>query len=159
MKVLAIDPGNVQSGYVIWDGNSCLEKAIISNNDLISNIYKLHFDMCYIEMIACYGMPVGSSVFETCVWIGRFMQEIKNCKTDLVELASRKEVKMYWCQSNRAKDANVNQAIKDRFGDKGSKKNGYNPHYNDEHVKMKSHMWQALALAVYAYENEKPNKI
>ena len=26
-------------------------------------------------MVACYGMPVGKEVFDTCIWIGRFIQE------------------------------------------------------------------------------------
>ena len=59
---------------------------------------------------------------------------------------------MYWCGQMNAKDSNIIRAIKDRFGEKGSKKNGYNPAYNDEREKMKADIWQAFALGVYAYE-------
>jgi hypothetical protein len=91
-----------------------------------------------IEMISSYGMPVGKEVFDTCVWIGRFMQ----ASTCPVELIYRNDVKLHFCNSPKAKESNINQALKDRFGDKGTVKNkGY-------FYGFKADVWQAMALAV-----------
>ena len=74
------------------------------------------FDEIVIEMIASYGMPVGESVFQTCVWIGKFAQAYE-------KYIYRKEEKMNICHSMRAKDSNIRQALIDRFGPVGTKKN------------------------------------
>ena len=72
-----------------------------------------------IEMIASYGMPVGKEVFDTCVWIGRFA-EASGMPTNYIY---RKDEKMNICHSKRAKDSNIRQALIDRFGVVGTKKN------------------------------------
>lgn len=72
-----------------------------------------------IEMIASYGMPVGKEVFDTCVWIGRFA-ETSGMPTNYIY---RKDEKMNICHSMRAKDSNIRQALIDRFGVVGTKKN------------------------------------
>lgn len=72
-----------------------------------------------IEMIASYGMPVGKEVFDTCVWIGRFV-EASGMPTNYIY---RKDEKMNICHSMRAKDSNIRQALIDRFGVVGTKKN------------------------------------
>ena len=72
-----------------------------------------------IEMIASYGMPVGKEVFETCVWIGKFA-EASGMKENYIY---RKEEKINLCQSMKAKDSNIRQALIDRFGVVGTKKN------------------------------------
>jgi hypothetical protein len=100
-----------------------------------------------IEMIASYGMAVGKEVFETCVWIGRFVQV---AGPECVRLVYRKDVKLHLCGSPRAKDPNVRQALIDRWGGKAEaignvKKPG--PLYA-----VKSHAWPALAVAVTAAE-------
>jgi len=56
----------------------------------------------------------------------------------------RKEVKIYLCGSMKAKDPNIRQALIDRLGDPGTKKNP-GPTYG-----VKSHAWSALAVAVTA---------
>ena len=80
--ILAIDPGNIESGYVIveHDGEEIrrvLEAGKIDNNVLLpliaQKLYGNGYDVA-IEMIAGMGMTVGQEVFDTCVWIGRFWQ-------------------------------------------------------------------------------------
>ena len=73
-------------------------------------------------MVACYGMPVGKEVFDTCVWIGRFIQEAYELGIDC-DYIYRKEEKMNLCNSMKAKDSNIRQALIDRFGTAGTKKN------------------------------------
>jgi len=88
---------------------------------------------------------VGREVFETCVWIGRFIQQHQG---DHVKVY-RKDVKMYLCQTPRAKDGNVRQALIDMFGPGKEKAIGLKktpgPLY-----KFKSHLWAALGVAVTA---------
>jgi hypothetical protein len=71
-------------------------------------------DVLAVEMIASYGMAVGASVFDTCIWIGRFVQAWDPRPHALVY---RRDVKLHLCGSARAKDANVRQALLDLYGD------------------------------------------
>lgn len=67
-------------------------------------------------------MAVGATVFDTCVWIGQFKQ--KAIENDIpVEFIYRKDEKMNLCHSMKAKDSNIRQALIDRFGEVGTKKN------------------------------------
>jgi hypothetical protein len=59
----------------------------------------------------------------------------------------RKDIKLHLCNSPRAKDANVRQALIDRIGPQGTKKN-QGPTYG-----IKSHQWAALAVAVYGWDH------
>lgn len=157
MLILGIDPGNKESAYVFCEDTHIIEFGKISNGDMIekiSHILRGHDAYVVIEMVASYGMAVGKDVFETCVWIGRFMQKCEDMTEPIPELIYRKEVKMNLCQSNRAKDSNIVQALVDRFADtlnhgkygKGTKNNkGY------FHGFFKD-VWQAYAVAVTYYD-------
>ena len=78
--LLAIDPGNTESGWVLLDTATCrpIEFDKTNNYDLrdalISRHPSVQADHFVIEMVASYGMSVGADVFETCVWIGRFAE-------------------------------------------------------------------------------------
>lgn len=85
-------------------------------------MYNSEYDLLVIEMIASYGMAVGQTVFETCVWIGRFV-EIASFNNIKFEYIYRKDEKMNLCYSMKAKDSNIRQALIDRFGPVGTKKN------------------------------------
>lgn len=80
MAFIGIDPGNIESAYVVVadDLSEVLEKGKVENHELMKLLtrFKLTYDIRYvaIEMIASYGMAVGASVFDTCVWIGRFKE-------------------------------------------------------------------------------------
>ena len=123
MQILAIDPGNKESAYCVIDVDTYKPLKFGKENN--EEIQVKALDLAYnckhlaIEMIASYGMAVGKEVFDTCVWIGRFIEDF-----DLEHsYIYRKDEKMNLCHSMRAKDSNIRQALIDRFGDVGTKKN------------------------------------
>ena len=144
MKILAIDPGLTQSGWVVFDGRRVLKSGISDNADLVLEMRCREIvdgrHVVAIEMVDHYGMPVGKDVFETCVWIGRFMEA--QPRPEEVLRLPRKDVKLELCGTARAKDANVRQALIDRVGAPGTKRNP-GPTYG-----VKGHIWSALAVAV-----------
>lgn len=126
MLILAIDPGNIESGYVLMcDRYQPIMHGKEENGELLRKIATLQYDTLVVEMIASYGMAVGKTVFETCVWIGRFQQEALRAGHG-TEFVFRKEEKMNLCGSMAAKDANIRVALIDRFAKtangKGTKK-------------------------------------
>jgi len=143
MIVLGIDPGTEMSAVVMWDGAKVLHKKISGNNSILCDLYL--FDDSHdvvIEMPQCYGMPVGRTVFETCRWVGMFQAYSLGSS----HLVYRTDIKMHFCNSTRAKDSNIRQALIDRFGAPGTKKE---PGVTHGVVKD---IWAALAVAVYWYD-------
>lgn len=152
--ILAIDPGTTLSAYVVYDGERIIEKGHVENDEMLSIVERLSNDYgvtrLAVEMVACYGMAVGREVFETCVWIGRFIEAWRRDYSYVY----RKDVKMHLCNSTRAKDANVRQALLDRFGRTrqeavGTKK-APGPLYG-----VAKDIWAALGVAVTFSEDEK----
>ncbi|WP_236896955.1 hypothetical protein [Clostridium beijerinckii] len=154
--ILAIDPGNIQSGYVLTDNNlKPILKGKIDNEELLAKVRSDIFwydspeneeDHIAIEMIASYGMPVGAEVFETCVWIGRFIQAI-GCGIE-PKFIYRKEEALNLCQSSRANDATIKQALVDRFA-KGQKNYGKGTKKEPGwFYEFSKDIWSAYAVAV-----------
>lgn len=126
MVILTIDPGNTESGFCLMcDNYAPILHGKDENEHLLDTTMYWEYDVLVIEMVASYGMAVGKDVFETCVWIGRFVQEAKR-RNIPVHYIYRKEEKLMLCGSMAAKDANIRQALIDRFaktpGGKGTKK-------------------------------------
>ena len=151
--IFAIDAGPDKSGYCIFDPDNfkVVEFGEPINIDLKEKI-KNYTGKFAIETIVSYGMAVGKSTFNTCFVIGQFQQMImdKGCEYEMI---SRQDVKLNLCFSARAKDANVNQAVRDLFpasgrngkGEpcvKGTKKN-QGPLYG-----FSGHAYSALAVAL-----------
>jgi len=147
--ILAIDPGTTHSGWVLMHDGRVSDSGVCENADVLEQIQDWGGAAVAIEMIASYGMAVGKEVFETCLWIGRFMQV---AGPERVRLVYRKDVKLHLCGSPRAKDPNVRQALIDRWGGKaeaiGTVK-APGPLYG-----VKSHAWAALGVAVTALETK-----
>jgi len=140
--IVAIDPGPSESAIVQWDGANVQEATMLTNElcrTFLQGISK-PFTLA-VEMIACYGMPVGAETFETCLHIGR-IQQIAEARQVECHLVYRREVKMHLCHSMKAKDSNIRQALIDKFGPPGTKKN------RGRLYGVSSHMWAALAVAV-----------
>ncbi len=152
MKILAIDPGDVESGYALIDFPDfsliCFGK--VENNELMGMLPELgaEADSVAIEMIASYGMPVGKSVFETCVWIGRMIQVLGGTP----QYVYRKDEKICLCGNMKAKDSNIKQALIDRYAvfdfrtGKGTKS------HPDTFYGVSKDVWSAIAVGVTLFE-------
>jgi hypothetical protein len=149
--ILAIDPGNIESGYVILnDDLSVRRKGKVINEEML-NIIK---SACYykkvdvaIEMVASYGMAVGSTVFDTCVWIGRFVEKANQWNTEVTYIY-RKDEKMNLCGSMKAKDSNIVQALIDRFAPNTPNKGKGTKKEPGWFYGFKKDIWQAYAVGV-----------
>ena len=156
--ILALDPGPAQTGFCVYDGERMLDCGVLPNADMLAHVRINEAPRLAIEMIASYGMAVGWEVFETCVWIGRFQQAWRN--PEAVELVYRKDVKMHLCGTNKAKDANVRQALLDLFPRTGGGKVPQvgtkaqpGPLYG-----ISTHAWPALGVAITAMASTQPRK-
>lgn len=147
MRVLAIDPGTTQSAYVEYDG-TVVSHGISENSPLCERLASrdyFHVSFIVVEQIESFGMSVGKEVFETVWWAGRFHQAAQQDYVVSAQRMTRREVKLHLCKSMKAKDANIRQALIDRFGGEkaiGLKKSP-GPLYG-----IRSHEWAALAIAV-----------
>lgn len=161
MLALCVDPGTTKSGMLFYDG-TYNDLSVMHPRSDISNFELLRFDLKHefkpdvilIEMVASYGMAVGASTFETCVWIGRFIQKFGE---ERVKLIYRKDVKKCLCGSMQAKDSNIRQAIIERFPAAGG---GKTPQIGTKKQPgplfgISSHCWSALALGITYFETLK----
>lgn len=149
--IIAIDPGSTESGVVITTPLLYpIFHAKIPNDQvfsIITNQIIKSDSVCVIEMIASYGMPVGREVFDTCIWIGRFVQHCKSFGIE-PEFILRQQEKLTICHSPKANDATIKQALIDRFAPgvsnygKGTKKD---PGW---FYGFRTDEWSAYAVAV-----------
>ena len=150
--ILAIDPGTTHSAYVLYEDGMPHKFGIEENKHLLKfiEVGALDCDFLYIEMVASYGMAVGKTVFETCVWIGRFIEAWTNGGEDW-QYVYRKDVKMHLCGSHRAKDTNIRQAVMDRYGSNRTEAIGTKKVPGTLYG-FKKDIWAAMAVAITADE-------
>lgn len=143
--VLAIDPGYTRSAYVIVDEAATVHEFGTEDNGRLLELLPalLPFDCAavVIEKLESYGMPVGIEVLDTIYWSGRFHERIHPAVS--VHRLSRRAVKLHLCGSARAKDANVRQALMDRYPRGKGTKRQPGPLYG-----ISGDVWAALAVAV-----------
>lgn len=151
MKILGIDPGTRQSAFVVWatKKQKILDKGIIPNESMIKLVRAFKGNIITIEMIASYGMPVGKEVFETVLWIGRFLEAYALIMPNVSKhLVYRREIKMFFCNSMKANDSSIRQAIIDYFG--GDKQKVIGLKQNPGRLYgVKKDIWAALAVVLY----------
>ena len=118
-EILALDPGPEKTAWVRYDSTQrrVRDHEITPNADLLRKLRETSTVGTHVavEMIASYGMAVGREVFETCVWIGVFLEALHLDFAPGV-IVYRREVKLHLCGSPKAKDANVRTALMDKFG-------------------------------------------
>lgn len=162
MNILAIDPGNEESAFVIWDTERkrCINKGKIKNIDMLDIISNSNYKEACIEMISSYGMPIGQTTIDSCVWIGIFKNEIENTGKKAY-LIFRQSVKMHHCHSlNGINDSSVNMVLKQKYGEDNTIKKPNLVFWNEEVEEnmgtkyMNGDIWSALSIATYWSEKK-----
>lgn len=154
--ILAIDPGNEESAFCFinkWSYEP-IYFAKMKNKEAVKAIKKFiadHRMYCTyeaaIEMVASYGMAVGASVFETCVWIGRFSQVLEDMSFRSTYIY-RKEEKMNICGQMKAKDSNIRVALIDRFAKHDLKAGKGTKNNPDWFYGFAKDIWQSYAVGI-----------
>lgn len=153
-RILGIDPGTSESAVVVYDPELRVihRTATYPNQEMVEYLGMGGSELLAVEMIASYGMAVGREVFETCVWIGRFVE----AWAGEFRMVYRKEVCKHICGTPHAKDPNVRRALLDLFPASGG---GATPQVGTKSnpgplFGISSHLWSALAVAITAAETE-----
>ena len=157
--ILAIDPGNIESAYVLYQSGKILEMGLTHNRNMLTLItdFKGGYggttivpDIMVIEQVSSYGKVVGYTIFDTCEWSGRFIERWGPGK---IKKLPRQQVKKILGIRMNASDAIVNQYVASRFPKTGGGKNPVKgiarqpgPLYG-----VHDDIWAALAVAV-AYD-------
>lgn len=151
MRVLAVDPGSEESAWCYLEDGKPTGAHKAPNADVLEVLSEHdpeQYDVLAVEMIASYGMAVGREVFDTCVWIGRFIQMWES-HGGKYRLVYRREVKLHLCESSKANDSNIRAAIIDRYGPGKARAIGRKaspgPLYG-----ISGDQWSALAVALTA---------
>jgi len=157
--IMAIDPGNVFSGIVVFNTSTenILKYGKFDNYFVNRFIEANHSKIdCFVfEMIASYGMA-GKTVFDTCVWIGRFIQNIETLNTNkpwyrvvrskvaahILDKKKKGEV----VTGPKSKDSRIRLKMIEYFGETKTKG-------------ISKDAWQALALAKYFMDKHKAGEI
>jgi len=151
MRVLAIDPGPLQTGYALMNGLEVERFGIEKNPTILAFLCSCggdgrYPDLMAYEMVSCFGMPVGAEVFDTCVWIGRFIERFMAESKPVF----RRDVKHHLCNSAKAKDGNIRQAIIDKYPPIGG---GKTPQIGTKAQPgplfgITSHVWPAIGVGL-----------
>lgn len=164
IRVLAIDPGNKESGYAVIDEKyKPINFGKVDNDEFIVGLPDLLREYgvteVVIEMIGHYGtgLPAGKTVFDTCVWIGRFSQQIFNSGIGdpHIVYVLRKHYVAELTGSAKAKDANIIQYLVDRFAPDEPNRGKGTKQSKGWFYGFKADVWQAYSLAVYHMDSIK----
>lgn len=145
MKILAIDPGPVNSAFVLMEDGRIIKFGHPTNDYLRQGLVDRggEYGDLVIEKIESFGMAIGAEVMETIYWSGIFAASYGLAYTHRI---TRRAVKLHLCGSSRAKDSNVRMALIDRYGGEQAAKGRKacpGPLYG-----ISSHLWSAVAVAV-----------
>jgi hypothetical protein len=158
MIVFGIDPGPTRTAVVGVQftppqiQQPTIFVTLLEPNEFVRGwLWSLERPAFYaLEQVAMGGMIAGAEVFETCYWSGRFAEAILGGHEDdgaIFRRIPRTAIKHHLCGNTRSKDANVRQAIIDRYGPGKDtaigKKKQPGPLYG-----LKADLWAALAVAL-----------
>jgi hypothetical protein len=152
--IMGIDPGTFKSGWCIIEGLKIVNSGVSENGLVKQMIRDIDVDLVAIEGMeprrsnpnAKFPVIIGSETFDTCIWIGRFIENA----TSPFRIVKRGEVLRHIAK-HRANDSDVRKALIAKLGVQGTKSN------KGATYGVSSHAWSALAVALTALETPDVN--
>ena len=119
--IFAIDPGAQESAWVQYDVRGDIptrefgKQGNAEVREMVRSLDDTH--RLVVEMVGHYGtgMAVGATIFDTCVWIGRFLEAWDSTHGVPGAVMLRKTAVTHACGTPRGSDSNVRQAMIDRW--------------------------------------------
>lgn len=157
-KILAIDAGTEQSGFCIMDVDTYFPDLFgkIDNDELLAIVLEGCYDALVYEAFASYGMSVGASTITSITWNGRFIQAAASMDKPFYPIYRREE-KINLCGSMKAKDANIRQALIDRFAVFDFKNGKGTKERKDWFYGFSKDSWAAFAIGTTWIDKQKEN--
>ena len=163
--ILALDPGTVESGWVLWDlAEMRVIRSGVDDNDFVEDRLCFQFggaewDACVIERPAPMGQVLGRDLLETIWTAARFTcaaEAIAAFGDVTIQHIERMEVKRQLLGRTTGNDTQVNAAVRAYVAN--------HHHITEKEVKgtkkapgpcfgIKSHAWAALAVCLTAHLN------
>ena len=151
MRILAIDPGSAESGWLILADGRPERSGTSPNEQLVAALrHGAHADVVVIEQLAPrYGLQMGWATLDTARWVGRFEEAAQQPVVLLRRSVILRHLGVVTSPRKGEKrvsaDSGVNQALRDRFGGAAAKgtKAAPGPLYG-----VTGDAWSALAVAV-----------
>ena len=151
--IISIDPGNKLSAFSILDitTHHPAQFGKIPNDEmrdvLINYIKARDSPIVVIETMMAMGMPVGSEVFDTCIFIGR-LTELAESVGAQVHYITRRQEKLTLCGTMKSKDKDIRRALINRYA-KFDFKNGKGTKAKpDVFYAISSDCWSSCAIGV-----------
>lgn len=151
-RILAIDPGSSESGWVLLRDDQVLESGKDGNDDVLARLRELiaagHVDVLVLERFSGYGLRrLGEFSIETILWTGRYWQ-VADARV-AVAWVKRQAVKAHLCGRANASDADVTSALVDRYGGIGGRRAAVGTKAAPGPLHgVRSDAWQALAAGL-----------
>jgi hypothetical protein len=159
MKIFAVDAGTTESGYCIVDSDTY--KPIffgkIDNEEVLRYVLEGCYDVLVYEEFQSYGMSVGKSTITSITWNGRFIQAAASLGKPFYPIY-RSEEKITICGTMKAKDANIRQALIDRFAEFDFKQGKGTKNNKDFFYGFAKDSWSAFGIAFTWVQKQKENE-
>lgn len=117
----------------------------ISNEELLVIVKKEDYGKLVYEAFASYGMAIGQSTIKSIEWNGRFIQCALDREIPVFPIF-RKDEKINICGTMKAKDANIRQALIDRFAKHDFKNGKGTKNEPDWFFGFRADSWSAFAI-------------
>lgn len=158
MRLLAIDPGPKKSAYCMMrEDFSLISAADVENEQVLKLVKEGEYDRMAIECMQSYGSAVGAETYDTCIWIGRYMQAAIDRGKPITRVYRGEEKQLLIPSkknglpplpehAGKTADAQIRAALIARFA-RHDKRNGKGTRINkDVFYGFQGDMWAAFAV-------------